>query len=140
MRASGRIIILLIPVLLLAAGGGAWFFLLRNHHHAPPPKTSFPLALTDLTVNLADTDRPHHLSVSVTLTLEGAEPEEAAAECDAEIKDAVLMVMSQHRYSELLTTEGKQVLREQILTEVAAALSEHRLTVTDVLFTAFLMD
>jgi flagellar FliL protein len=140
MRRSGKIIVLLVPIIALAAGGGAWFFFLRGRHHATPPEKSFALALTELTVNLADTDRPHHLSASVTLAIKGAEPEKAATECDAQMKDAVLMVMSQHRYDELLTTDGKQALREQILTEVGKVLAERKLTVDDVLFTAFLMD
>jgi flagellar FliL protein len=140
MRNSGKIIILLIPIVLLAAGAGAWFFLLRGRPHAKPPEKSFALALTELTVNLADTGRPHHLSASVTLTLKGAEPEKAAATCDAQIRDAVLMTMSQHRYDELLTPEGKQALREQMLTEVRKALLARKLAVEDVLFTAFLMD
>jgi flagellar FliL protein len=140
MRHGGKTIILLIPIIALAAGGGGWFFFLRGRHHAKPPEKGFALALTELTVNLADTDRPHHLSASVTLTIKGAEPEKAAAECDAQIKDAMLLVMSQHRYDELLTTEGKQALREQISAEVGKALSARKLTVDDVLFTAFLMD
>ncbi len=139
MRNRGRMLLLLIPVLLLA-GGGAGLVLLRGRHHAKPAEKEFPLALNVLTVNLADTERPHYLSASVTLTLKGADPEETVAEYEAQVRDAVLMVMSQRKYRELLSPEGKQSLKDGIAAEVGKTLAERKLTVTDVLFTTFVMD
>jgi flagellar FliL protein len=136
---SGRVLLLLIPVLLLA-GGGAGFVLLRGQHHARPIEKEFPLALNELTVNLADTGRPHYLSASVTLAIKGADPEKTAAEYEAQARDAVLMVMSQRKYQELLSPEGKQALKDGILVEVGKALAKRKLEVTDVLFTTFVMD
>jgi flagellar FliL protein len=132
-------LLLLIPVLLLA-GGGAGFLLLRGRHHARPVEKEFPLALNELTVNLADTGRPHYLSASVTLTIKGADPEKTVAEYEAQVRDAVLMVMSQRKYQELLSPEGKQALKDSLAAEVGKALAARKLEVTDVLFTTFVMD
>jgi len=140
MRNSGRTFLLLILVVILIAGGGAAFVFLRGHHRDKAPEKTYSLALADLTVNLADSDRPHHLSASIALAIKGPDPEKVAAECDPQIRDAVLMVMSQHAYHELLSTEGKQALKEQIGAEVGKTLAERKVTVEDVLFTTFLMD
>lgn len=139
MKRQGKILLLLIPVLLVA-GGGTGFVLLRGRHQAKPAKAEYALALNELTVNLADTDRPHYLSASVTLTMEGESPEKTAPEYEAQVRDAVLMAMSQRKYRELLSAEGKQSLKESLAAEVGTALADRKLEVKGVLFTTFVMD
>jgi len=139
MKNSGKMLLILIPVALVVVGGVA-FVLLRGRHHSKPPEKEYALALNELTVNLADKDRPHHLGASVTLQIKGLDPEKSAPECEAQIRDAVLMVMSQHKYDELLSTEGKQGLKDAIAIAVSKVIANHKLRVADVLFTAFLMD
>ena len=92
------------------------------------------------TVNLADTDRPHYLSASVSLVLKGVNPEAVVEERELEVRDAVIIVMTQHTYADLLSAEGKEILKSDIALAVEEALSEGRLAVEDVLFTSFLMD
>lgn len=141
-RARGRVLLILLPaVLLLAGGGAAYFFLLRpKSPKPPPPKETYDYQLHDLTVNLADEQRPHYLNTSVGLVIAGVAPEDTVQTLDAQIRDAVIMVITQHTYGDLLTAEGKKALKDNIKSAVDQVLHEDKLAVEDVLFTAFVMD
>lgn len=131
---------ILVP-LLLGGGGAAYFlFFSKRPAKAAPVEETCELTLADLTVNLADTERPHYLSASVSLVLKGVSPEEVVAENESGVRDAVIMVMTQHAYADLLSAEGKDALKNDIAMAVEEALSEGRLAVEEVLFTSFLMD
>jgi flagellar FliL protein len=139
--AIGRILLVALPAVALA-GGGAAFYLLRvaPRRPAPKPNACYLLSLTDLTVNLADRGRPRYLTASIAFTIAGEEPERKVSERDAQIRDAVLMVVSKHSYQELLSAEGKQALKEGLAAAVSEVLREDRLTVKEVLFTSFVMN
>lgn len=142
MRNRGRLLLILGPLILLLGGGGAayHFFFSKRPAKAAPVQETCELTLADLTVNLADTERPHYLSASVTLVLKGVDPEVVVEEQEPGVRDAVIMVMTQHTYAELLSPEGKETLKNDIALAVEEALSESRLAVEEVLFTGFLMD
>ena len=140
--ARGRILVIVLPLVVLLGGASGAFFFLRGPR---PPKaeredTTYLLALADLSVNLADQDRPHYLMASLGIAISGEDPEQVAAERDPQIRDAVLMVMSRHSYKALLSAEGKQALKHDLSAAVTEALSEDALTVDEVLFTSFVMD
>jgi flagellar FliL protein len=141
-RNRGRLLLILGPLILLLGGGGAAYFFFFNKRpaKAAPQERTCELTLSDLTVNLADTDRPHYLSASVSLVLKGVNPEAVVEERELEVRDAVIIVMTQHVYADLLSAEGKEILKSDIALAVEEALSEGRLAVEDVLFTSFLMD
>ncbi|UCC69076.1 MAG: flagellar basal body-associated FliL family protein, partial [Armatimonadota bacterium] len=103
--ARGRVLLIALPVVLLLGGGAAYFFffLRPSPPKAPPPEETFEYELTDLTVNLADQDKPHYLSASVGLVITGPEPEETVEQHKAQICDAVIMAMTQHTYQDLLS-------------------------------------
>jgi flagellar FliL protein len=134
-----RLIVIILPVVLLLGGGAAYYFLYHAKPSAPPEQTC-QLDLPDLTLNLADEDRPHYLKTGVSLVILGAAPEEALLERESQVRDAVIMVMTQHTYGELLSTEGKEALKSNIQTAVNAVLCEDAFQVRDVLFTEFIMD
>ena len=142
MRNRGRLLLILGPLILLLGGGGAAYFFVFNKRpaKAAPPAETCELTLADLTVNLADRERPHYLSASVSLVLKGVSPETVVGERESGVRDAVIMVMTQHRYADLLSAEGKETLKRDIALAVEEALSEDRLAVEEVLFTNFLMD
>ena len=147
MSARGRMLIIALPVIVLLAGGAAFLALRGGRSHKAPnqPEATAQLALADLVVNLADPDRSRYLTVSVTLVItgapgEGGKPEDVLLEKDAQIRDAVLMVMSRHKYRDLLPAEGKEALKGELATAVSGALEEEGLRVTEVLFTAFVME
>ena len=137
---KGRRLLLLLPILLLA-GGAAYFFLLHKRPPKPaPPEQTYEFALADLAVNLADTDRPHYLSASLTIVFKGVDPQPAVEAHDAELRDAVITTTTQHTYTDLLTPKGKETLKRDLAVAAEAVLTEDRLSVETVLFTSFLMD
>jgi len=143
MKQRGRVLFpLLLLVALLAAGAAAYyFFFLRGASgDNEPQEETFEIALTDLTVNLADQDRSHYLSASITIVIKGIHAEAAAEEFDAAIRDAVIIVTTQHTYQELLSADGKDRLKRDIQTAVEQSLAGEHLAVEDVLFVSFVMD
>ena len=142
MRNRGRLLLILGPLILLLGGGGAAYFLFFGKRPAKvaPQERTCELTLSDLMVNLADRERPHYLSASVSLVLKGVDPEAVVEERESGVRDAVIMVMTQHTYADLLSAEGKETLKSDIALAVEETLSEDRLAVEEVLFTSFLMD
>ena len=127
MTTRGRIpIILLLPLLLLLAGGAsAYFFLFRpKSPPPPPPEETYLLQLAEFVVNLADQNRPHYLSASVGLIIAGPHAEDIVEERKAQIRDAVIMAMTQHTHADLLSAEGKLSLKEDIRAAVEQALAQ----------------
>ncbi len=135
-----RLILIILPTLLLLGGAGAAYYFFFYTKPSAPPEQTYQLNLPDLTLNLADEDRPHYLKTGVSLVIAGAPPEEALQERESQIRDAVIMVMTQHTYRELLSAEGKEALKQNIQIAVEAVLCEHGFQVRDVLFTEFIMD
>jgi flagellar FliL protein len=142
MKNRGRsLILILIVVVVLGGGGGAFAFLkLKPHKKAKVPEVTFVVALADLTVNLADKGRSRFLTASLGIDLSGEKPEEVAKEREAQIRDAVIMVMSSYSYPQLLSDSGKKKLKEAIAEAVTQALEEDKTTVKEVLFTNFVMN
>lgn len=143
MRRQGRVLLIALPlaVLLVGGAGAYYYFSMRERGPKPePPEETYEIALPDLLVNLADEDQPHYLSTSVSLVVSGVEPEEAVSEREAHIRDAVIISMTQHTYEDLLTPEGKELLKEDIKLAVEEVFAGQHLAVAEVLFTMFLMD
>ena len=133
---------LLALALVVLLGGGAAFFVLSGGLPRPARTrdTVYLLTLADLSVNLADQDHPHYLMASLSLAIAGERPEERVPEQDAQIRDAVLMVMTRHAYHQLLSAEGKGKLKDELAAAVTEVLSEEKLRVKEVLFTSFIMN
>jgi flagellar FliL protein len=142
MRDRGRALLILLPLLILLAGGaGAYLYLVpKRPADSAAPKQTYLLALPELAVNLADQDRPHYLTISLGFVIAGEDVESQVEERDAWIRDAVIAVMSQHTYRDLLSSEGKESLRDDLSAAASQVLSEQELEVTEVLFTTFIMD
>jgi flagellar FliL protein len=133
----------LVALLILLIGGGAsayYFLYMKKSTKAAPPEETVELALADLSLNLADRSRAHYLTASITIVIKGVKPQPMVDKHQAEIRDAVIMATTQHTYSDLLSAEGKEKLKEDIATAVEGALAGERLAVEEVLFTSFLME
>lgn len=143
----GRVLMVLV---LLAAvlGGGGWagakFGVLPAWVHLPaaPSVISFSheakpgaLPLSPFTVNLADTDASRFLRVSMQLVIDD-EKQVKKIETDtlrmAQVRSAVLELLTQQSAERLNTPEGKAELKKAIITRASAALQPAK--VTDVLF------
>jgi len=140
-RQDGRALLLvLVLILLLGGAAGAYFAFFRSGADTAPPEVTYQLTLSDLIINLADSGKPHYVSASLSLIIAGQSPEEVVKEREAYVRDAVLMVVSRHTYDELLSVEGKEDLKRDLVAAVTEVLAEHALRVEEVLFTDFVMD
>ena len=147
--------ILLLVGVLLTVGGNAAVFILLKPKAAPAeavkavivePTVKSTMHLETFVVNLPDPEHHAYLRVGVELGLtkeegkkgeksEKAEP--AGAGPIPEVRDTIINVLSQSKPDELLTSEGKAKLKEDLVKQLKEKLPE--LGVKEVYFTEFLM-
>lgn len=148
-----RRILFLLVLLGAVLGGGGWASarygvmpswgampklpaILSFKHEAKPGA----LPLAPFTVNLADTDSSRFLRVSMQLVIDD-EAQVKKIEVDAlrsaQVRSAVLELLTQQTAESLNTPEGKTALRHAIITRASAALQPAK--VTDVLFSDFVI-
>lgn len=143
--AKKLIIIIVAAVLLLVVLGGAGaFFLMKKkpaegedgeegdatehvekhaeakHGDKKAPPVFVPL--DPFTVNLADTGADRYLQVGVTLELADAHVGEDIKLYMPAIRNSILMILSHKTSEELVTTEGKEKLSEEIRMGTARAM------------------
>lgn len=144
---SGKlpIVIIIVAVLVLALGAGAFAFLKMSHKGKSPEKKEHlktaQWELGEFLVNLADPGDPRYLKVNLVVEIEengkkkggegGADPEEAKA------RDAVICALSKHRMNDLLSDQGKDLLKSELKSALTEALEDTK--VVSVYFTSFAM-
>jgi flagellar protein FliL len=146
-KKSRKMPLVLGILIFLAAGGagGTWYFRHAKAHASEPPKTNpGPVAILHLEsfiVNLADSDQVGYLRISMDLGL-GKPLPEAKKDGEggvptAQIRDAIIGVLSTRKSSDLLTPEGKAKLKQDLL----VALQQHvpQIDAKDIYFTDFLV-
>jgi len=143
------VILILAGVLTLGAlGGGAAWFLLRGkkdsggaHKEARKSGEQMFLAVDPFTVNLQPETGDQYLQVSFTLQVEGADQVELIKLNMPKVRSRLLMLLSSKKASELITSEGKQLLAAQIIEQIKLPFEERGAPqeVTDVLFTSFII-
>jgi flagellar FliL protein len=140
--------LLIIIILVVLLGGGGAFFLVSTmgkgkKKEAPkvPPVT---VKMDEFIANLADKSEPHYIKLSLALEVEGEGGEEQVAEEIKEltpsIRDSAMMILSQQKYHDLLSEEGKTALKEQLQEAFQEILEEKDLKVTNILFTDLVLD
>lgn len=84
---------------------------------------------------------PQFLQLTVDVAVEDASVEEAIAIHKSAIRNAMVMLLSSQQATELVTREGKERLREQVLEELQGILTKFtgKPGVTEVFFTSFLV-
>ena len=127
-RGKLKWIIVAVAVLALAGGGfAAW-----RHFHAAespgeakaePAKPPVFVALETFTVNLqAEDSQTHYLQTNITLKVANAGVEEQLKVHAPAIRNAVIVVLSGKHASELITTEGKQKLADEVQATINSSL------------------
>jgi len=117
-----------VVVLLLAGGGGAAYFLLQPKPEAdakpgakPAAKTEKPKAppvyvsMETFTVNLQPENGEHLLQTTFSLKVADAGVESALKQTLPEVRSRLLLLLSSKKPSEILSTEGKQALANEIM-------------------------
>ncbi len=108
------------------------------------PAVSEVLHLESFTVNLTDPEESRYLRLTIHLGLASSKHEEEEEEEEAEalsptarIRDTILGVLTEWKSDELLESEGKAKLKEQLTVALQKRLPE--LGVKEVYFTDFLV-
>jgi flagellar protein FliL len=136
-RRSGLALIIFVAVL---AAVGAWFWTERGKESATAEagqnSVKSTLHLESFVLNLADSDQRAYLRVGIDLGLnrEAKRGEEAPV---ARVRDAILGVLAEARGDDLMTAQGKNQLKADLLRTLQERVPE--LGVEEVYFTEFLI-
>jgi flagellar basal body-associated protein FliL len=137
---SKLLTLVLVPVVAVAAACGAW--LLRGKTDSPPfqaAKVRNVLHLDTFVLNLAGSDERAYLRAGIDLGLHG-EPTRKQSEGAppiALVRDTILGVLSAAKSEDVLTPQGKQALKANLLRALQERIPE--LGVEEVYFTEFLI-
>jgi flagellar FliL protein len=129
-----------VVVLVAAIGGATYYFTHATAAAAAPaPKTPGIVPLAPFVVNLADPGAQRFLKITLQLVVD--EEEAAALEKQevkkAQVRSAVLELLTAQHGDQLITPEGKTELKKSICERASEALKP--VEVTDVLFTEFVV-
>ncbi len=127
-------IIIYVAGTALLVGGGffGWTLFSSRQHEAPkveasvPPvqkgkietvqaNTGFIYALDPFIVNLSDAPEIRYLKITIKLDLENEDLSKELEDHIAQIRDAILILLSSKDYEGIRSTEGKFRLREEIV-------------------------
>lgn len=144
---SGKLpVVVIIVVVVLLLGVGGYFFLGKGKEAKADEPKKIELhswKMEEFTVNLSDNGQSRYLQVNMVLEVEGgkanggghggesSDPEEAKA------RDTIIVVLTKRRYSELLSEDGKKMLKEDIKESLNEVLAERK--VHEIYFTSFAM-
>ena len=98
------------------------------------------VALDPFVVNLADTDAPRYLRVTISLMVDDKNEVQEVVENAtmlSKTRDVILQTLSRKRSDELIDEEGKNHLRSEILERLAPFYEDPR--IVDVMFTEFVI-
>jgi len=128
-----KLILIVAVVLILAIAGGAAFMMNKPKHadgaeeedvsHEPPKVKVDPskppvfVQLEQFTVNLSPEDGEHFLQSTMVLRVADAKVGDTLKLYMPELKHRVIMLLSSKKASELATTEGREILADEIKEE-----------------------
>jgi flagellar FliL protein len=130
---SNKLVIILVGVLfvlVLAMGGGMFMIWNKlaavsaqvtpandpNVEKAKPEQMGKVVSLDTFIVNLADPGANRYLRVTMDLEVTGGKAaEEDLTRRTSQLRDAVLMILPTKRFSDIISTEGKSALRDELL-------------------------
>ncbi|MEN2994891.1 MAG: flagellar basal body-associated protein FliL [Thermodesulfovibrio sp.] len=145
-KKTKMLIIIVIAVLVLMAGAAAaYFFLISKAGQQDKTFTiknskevqGVNFALEPFVVNLMDQGGSKYLKVSVQIELSNAKLLEQAKNKTPQIRDAIITLLTNKTSDELITPEGKLLLKDEIKQRVTQILGEG--TVINVYLTDFVM-
>lgn len=131
-KKSGKLMLIIILVVVLGAGGGAGFYFGKVRAAAPAGATAenkekdskdhaggdadvkHVIELAPFIVNLNDPNESRYLRMTISLGVDEAD-EKVDPLYTTKIRNAILATVGNKTSEEILTTEGKAKLREEIL-------------------------
>jgi len=142
-----QIVNLVLLVLVLAVGGFiAWKMMHMEaspggetaaEHGASEEAKGPPLIIdmSDITVNLADTDESRFLRAKIKLEVQGEANQLKVNERMVQINDLVITILSGKKFNEIRTPQGKYELKEELVFRINRAIGEK--TIANLYFTDF---
>ncbi len=126
---SSKLLIIMIGLLvLIIAGGAGWYFTkgsapaaehaAEEHKPAPVLEPKFIPLGEKFTVNLQREEGDQYLQAGITLKIMEPELELKIKNAMPEIRSKLLFLLSSKKPSELVSSEGKAMLVEQVIAEV----------------------
>ncbi len=158
-KSKPRLLIILIIILVLAGGGGAYYFFkggapegeaaeadaeAEGDDVAEEEKLATPYYFSldpPFVVNFAGKSRAKFLQVNIGgLTRDPGIKEDITTHLP-HIRNNVVFILSSQRYEDLISPEGKENLRKQVLSEIRNILKKEtgKGDVEDIYFTSFVM-
>jgi flagellar basal body-associated protein FliL len=152
---------IIFAIVALVAGAGITFFLMQkgakaSEKPAEKPKVVSVIALEERTVNLADTKTAHYLRVVLELDVvgehavgeggasggHGGEKEGGGGgdKYKARLMDKLILTVGRQHFNVLLTTEGKEHLKEELKKAFNEVFKEEKVEVEEIFFTDFVME
>ena len=159
-KSSLKLIIIVAVAMLILGGGGAYFFLggkteapataaaegeegAEGDAEAAPVKTeAFYFSLDPrFVVNFVGKSKARFLQVQIDGVTRDSMIKEDVTLHLPKIRNNVLMLLSSKTYNDLNNPEGKEQLRQEVLTEIQAIIKEEtgHEGVEDIFFTSFVM-
>lgn len=157
-KSSKKIIIIVgVVVLLLAAAGAGYYFFMSNSDELDSEKVEevveeesveegvneevYYEMKQPLVVNFPKGSAASLIQVSVSLLVKGQETIEALTKHEPMIRNNLLMAISAKGSKNLMTVDGKEELRAEMLSEVGKVMEKmtKKNNVTNVFFTTFVM-
>lgn len=142
-KGKGKLLIILIAAVVVIAGGAAAsYFLLLSKPSSTETKTKeasggVNFALEPFVVNLMDQGGGKYLKVSIQIELANAKISEQAKAKTPQLRDAIITLITNKTSEELITPEGKILLKDEIKQRANQILGEG--SVLNVYLTDFVM-
>ncbi len=144
---SNKLVSILIGVLfvmILGLGGGGFMMWTKlaaiSAHPAgaendPQAEKNRPeavgkvMAMDTFIVNLADPGANRYLRVTMDVEVTGGKtPEEEITRRTSQLRDAILMILPTKKFSDIVTTEGKTALRDELIGALNALLTTSKVS------------
>tara|TARA_R110001599_G_scaffold159052_1_gene346171 strand:- start:193332 stop:193829 length:498 start_codon:yes stop_codon:yes gene_type:complete len=141
-------IIISLIIVLAGAGGAAWYFMgskasaeADKEHAKEAPKPPVFLAMEAFTVNLQSENGEQFLQTSFTLQVKSQDEVELIKLYMPHVRSRILLLLSSKRASDILSTEGKNKLAQEIIGVFKTPFTPNgpSVDVTSVLFTSFVV-
>ena len=144
-KKGSPLIKIIILVVIVAALGGGGFFAYKKFFHKPAdqaaheakPVEKVIAEMDTFLVNLADPGGRRYLKAAMKLEVNNPLVLPEIEKKNAELKDAILMVLSSKEYEDVSSSEGKTSLKQEIMAEVNRILKQGQ--ATEVYFTDFIV-
>lgn len=141
-------VIVAVLVLLIGAGVGAFLFLGGEEESLSPEEQQAQLEkqakqvgpmvnIDTFIVNILDDQQSRYLKAALTLELDSQEASLEVGERMPQIKDAILLLLSNKTYSELSDLQGKIQLRAELLNRLNSILLKGK--IKHIYFTEFVV-